>query len=377
MKVIMVGGGTGGHIYPAIAIAEAIQDKILDSQILFIGSEEGLEVDLIPKERFSLVTIKSRGMLRKFSYKAISSPFIAIAGFFQSIGIIRSFKPDVIVATGGFASFPVILAGCFLRVPVVLHEGNVTPGLTTRICKWLASRIIISFEASRKYFMWRKVYVTGCPIRKEIVKTVKGIAIQNMGLRQDQKIILVLGGSQGAKSINKVIVDSLPDLSSLNVQLIHVCGQRDHSWVMGSIKGNYPFYHLVPYMYNIWDGLAAADMVISRAGATIISEILARGLPAILIPFPYSAEGHQDHNAKLLEEAGSAIVINDKELDKDRLVPELKKLLDDKPMLLSMQSASRALGKPDAAKEVVNIITSMLGMDINARKRKSKKNTAS
>ena len=225
MKIIMVGGGTGGHIYPAIAIAEAVQDKILDSQILFVGSEGGIEETLVPEARFSLATIKARGMLRKLSYKSISAPFMAVAGFFDSIKILKSFKPDIIVATGGFVSLPVVLAGSFLRIPVMLHEGNAIPGLSTRICKWFASCITVAYESQRKYFRWKKVYCIGGPVRKEITRSVKGISIQNMGLRQDQKILLVLGGSQGARSINKVVADSLPDLAELNIQVIHEIGR--------------------------------------------------------------------------------------------------------------------------------------------------------
>jgi len=373
MKVLMVGGGTGGHVYPAIAIAEAVQERILDSKILFVGSEEGIEVRIIPRERFSLVTIKSRGMLRKVSFKAISAPFMAIAGFFQSLNIIRSFRPDIIVATGGFVSLPVVVAGFFLRVPIVLHEANVVPGLTTRICKWFASRIIISFESSRKYFRFRKVFCIGVPVRKEIIRSVKGIAIQNLGLRQEQKIVLVLGGSQGAMSINKVVVDSLPELETLNIAMLHVCGERDHSWIIEATKDRYPFYHLFAYMFNIWDGLAAADVAVSRAGAMAISEILARGLPSILVPFPYSSEGHQDHNADVLVKGGAAILIKDRDLNRETLVNGIKQLLNDRQSYLNMQNACRTLSRPDAANEIVGVMTGILGIDLDVRKRKKKK----
>lgn len=372
MKVIMVGGGTGGHVYPAIAIAEAIQDRILDSQILFIGSEGGIEEKIVPEARFSLSTIKARGMLRKISFKAITSPFYAVAGFFDSLKILKNFKPDVIVATGGFVSLPVVLAGSFLRVPVVLHEGNLIPGLSARMIKWFASRINVAYEQQRKYFKWKKTYCVGGPVRKEITRTIKGIAIQNMGLRQDQKIILVLGGSQGARSLNRTMIEALPDLANLNVQVIHVCGERDHDWIKDSVKESYPFYHLISYMYNIWDGLAACDVVVSRAGATAISEIIARRLPSILVPFPYSAEGHQDRNAGLLEKAGASVVIKDGDLNKEVLLREIERILKDRDLYARMSAASAALGKPDAAREFVNIITDLLGIDLYAKKRKKR-----
>ncbi len=372
MKAVMVGGGSGGHVYPAIAIAEAIQDRILDSQILFIGSEGGIEEKIIPEARFSLATIKARGMLRKISLKAITSPFYAVAGFFDSLKILGDFKPDVIVATGGFVSLPVVVAGFFLRIPVILHEGNLIPGLSARICKWFASRVNVSFESQRKYFKRKKTHCVGGPVRKEIIKTIKGVAIQNMGLRQDQKIILALGGSQGARSINRTIVDALPDLANLNVQLIHVCGERDHDWIKDSAGEGRPFYHLISYMYNIWDGLAASDLVVSRAGATAISEIAARRLPAVLVPFPYSAEGHQDRNAEMMEKAGAAVVVKDGEFNKEALLREVKRILMDRDLYAKMSAACASVGKPDAANEFVSIITDLLGIDLYAKKRKKR-----
>jgi len=368
----MVGGGTGGHVYPAIAIAEAIQDKILDSQILFIGSEGGIEEKIVAEARFSLATIKARGMLRKISYKAISSPFLAVVGFFDSLRVLKIFNPDIIVATGGFVSLPVVIAAFYLKVPVILHEGNAIPGLSTRICKWFASCITIAFESQRKYFRWRKVYCIGGPVRREITKAIKGIAIQNMGLRQNQKIVLVLGGSQGARSLNKIMIDVLPDLAKLNIQIIHVCGERDYSWVKEGVKAEQTFYHLFPYMHNIWDGLAACDLVVSRAGATVISEIIARQLPSILIPFPFSAEKHQDLNANILKEAGASVVIKDDDLNKALLLREIDRILNDRELYAGMRAAAATLGKPDAAYEFVNIIANLLGIDLYAYKRRKR-----
>ncbi len=369
----MVGGGTGGHIYPAIAIAEAIQDRMLDSQVLFVGSEGGIEEKIVPEARFSLVTIKARGMLRKLSLKAITSPFYAVAGFFDSLNVIKTFKPDIIVATGGFVSLPVVLAGSFRRIPIILHEGNLIPGLATKICKWFATAVNIGFDSQRKYFKWKKVYCVGGPVRKNIVQAVKSIAIQKMGLRQDQKILLILGGSQGARSINKAVIEALPELAEMNIQVVHVCGERDHGWIKGTVKENYPFYHLISYMYNVWDGLAACDLVVSRAGATAISEIIARGLPSILIPFPFSAEGHQDRNAGLLKDSGAAVIIKDKELNKDILIRNIEKIIKDRELHAKMSSASALLGRPKAAKDFVDIIANIMGIELYVNDKKRKK----
>jgi len=370
MKAILVGGGTGGHVYPAIAVAEAIQDRIIDSQVLFIGSEQGIETRIVPNERFTLATIKARGMLRKLTLRSISAPFIAVRATIEAYGIIKSFKPDVIVATGGFVSLPVVIAGSLQRVPTVLLEPNFVPGITTRICKWFASRVVTAFEGSRKYFRFRKVFCLGIPVRKQITSTVKGIAIQNMGLRQDQKMVLIMGGSQGARSINKSVIEALPELEKMNIQVIHVAGERDFDWVSSETSRAPVFYHLLPYMENMWDGLAGADLVVSRAGAAAISEIIARGLPSILIPFPFSSERHQDFNAKVLSDAGAAALIKDSELDGSTLVSQIKRVLNDRPLYLQMAAASKSLGRPDASREIVTMISNMLGLDFDVRKRK-------
>jgi UDP-N-acetylglucosamine--N-acetylmuramyl-(pentapeptide) pyrophosphoryl-undecaprenol N-acetylglucosamine transferase len=370
MKVLMVGGGTGGHVYPAISIAQAIQDVDINSQILFVGSEGGIETKIVPNERFSLVTIRAKKMLRKLSLSSIMSPAFAVLAIFDSIKVIKSFKPDVIVATGGFVSLPVAIAAVFTRVPVLLYEANVIPGLATRICKWFATRITISFEASRKYFRFRKVYCIGSPVRKEIIKAVKGISIQHMNLRQDKKIILIVGGSQGAKSMNQVVIDSLDEFAKMDVQVVHISGERDYDWVRSMTAVRYPFYFLLPYMHNIWDGLAAADVVVSRAGATAISEILVRAVPSILIPFPFSSERHQDLNASVLGNAGASIILKDNVMNKDTLTAEIKKILNDKELYTRMQASCRMIAHPNAAIEAVNIIFNLLKIDPTAKKKK-------
>lgn len=370
MKVLMVGGGTGGHVYPAIAIAQVLQERDLKCEILFVGSEGGIETKIVPNERFSIVTIRAKRMLRKLSFASIISPLYSILAFFDAIKIIRTFKPQVIVATGGFVSLPVVVAGSFNRVPIVLFDGNILPGLSARICKWFASRILVAFGSSRKHYLFRKVYTIGGPVRKEILKAVKGISIQNLGLRQDKKTVLVIGGSQGARSINNAVVEMLPKINDNDLQLIHISGDRDHETVLNDTQDKFRSYTLLPYMHNIWDGLAAADIVISRAGATAISEIIARGLPSIIIPFPYSANKHQELNAALLGNAGAAVILKDDELSGDRLYKEIMEILSNKDKMTKMQGASITLANTNASVDAVNIIYGLLKIDPFERKKK-------
>lgn len=390
MKAVIVGGGTGGHIYPGIAIAEELQKKSIENRILFIGSEDGLEKEVVSRERFSLKLIKSGKIMRRFSFRLFLVPFFVARGFFQARDILREFKPDIVVSTGGYVSFPVVLAAATLRLPILLHEQNTIPGLTNRICQIFARRITISYNSAVRYFRKKVTVFTGNPVRREVLAAVRSVSRQKLALDQKRKTILIIGGSQGARKINEVAVELLDHFMSEGIQVVHVVGKRDHDWVSSrtanriinieseipSIKGRkkqitiakYKLYHLIPYMYNIWDGLAASDLVISRAGATVIAEITARGLPSIIIPFPYSAEGHQAHNARVLSEAGASIVIDDSKMSSGVLKEAIRSVLDDAGRSKSMSEASKKLSNPHAGERVVDIIyNDVLGIGVLKR----------
>ena len=384
MKIAIVGGGTGGHIYPALALAEELQEKDLDSEILFIGSPEGIENELVSKERFTFETIKSRGMPRKLSLRAISAPFVSIAGFFQARRVLRSFSPRILISTGGYVSLPVAFAAKTLGIPVLIHELNTIPGLSNRISGLFAKKITLSFPEAMRYFPKRKVLLTGTPVRKKIINAINEVSKSRLELDLKRKTILILGGSQGARKINEVIIELLPDLLKENCQIIHITGKNDFEHVISSTKNIaqettdtskvaegkrkkeiikiYKLYRPIPYMYNIWDALASADLVISRAGGSTLAEILARGLPSILIPFPYSSEGHQDKNARSIEGAGAAIVLKNDELSRDSLLCIIRELLADKERLMTIAGAAKGLSSPEASKTIIDSIYEILDL---------------
>ncbi len=262
--------------------------------------------------------------------------------FFESMNILRSFRPNILVVTGGYVSFPVIAAAVLLKIPYLLHEENVLPGFTNKFWANYAKVVTLSFPETVKYL---KGSVTGNPLRKRILSIVhKG------GKRKNA---LILGGSQGALSINKAIAGNLEELKEFEVT--HIIGRRDFDCILGGIDLSfYPFYRPVAYMYNIEEALASADLVVSRAGATAISEILSAGLPSILVPFPYSAEGHQDKNAAVLGEAGAARILADSGLG--NLANEIKSILRDDALLMKMKRAAEGLSNKDAAKKIVDLI---------------------
>ncbi len=351
MRIALVSGGTGGHIYPGIAVADELKKKFPGAEIVFLGSREGLESDLVPKAGYRIELIRARALLRKLSYKAVSAPFVSLIGLFQSYLALRRFRPQALLSTGGYASLPVVLAAKLLGVPIYLHEQNVLPGFTNRFYARWAKEVFLSFEGSKKYLPGT---VTGDPVRREIVEADREAARRKFGDEAGDKVVFVMGGSQGARSINLAVVAALPKLAG-PVRIVHVVGKRDAALVDAALGGaQYPFYRRADYLYNIGEMLAAADLVISRAGATAIAEFTCRGLPMVLVPFPYSAEGHQDLNARTVAEAGAAVVVSDGEFTPGKFL-ELAAGRD--LNLAKMAAASQRLGRPDAAAGIVERMT--------------------
>jgi UDP-N-acetylglucosamine--N-acetylmuramyl-(pentapeptide) pyrophosphoryl-undecaprenol N-acetylglucosamine transferase len=362
MKIVIVSGGTGGHIYPGIAIADEITSSHPAAEILFLGGREGLEGDVVPKAGYRIKLIWARALLRKLSYKAVSAPFVSLVGFFQALNILRKFAPQALLSTGGYASLPVVLAARLLRVPIYIHEQNVLPGVTNRLLARWAKEIFLSFEQSHDYL---KGTVTGNPVRREIMAADREKSRHNLGYGPQDTVVFIMGGSQGARSINQTVIASLPRLASAagRIKLIHVVGNRDAGLVDSALRpGQYPFYRKVNYLYNVAEMLAAADLAVSRAGATAIAEFTCRGLPMVLVPFPYSAEGHQDLNARVVAAAGAGIFVANSEFTPERFIS----LISDKGLDLSgMRRAAKLIGRPDAAARIVERIyshTKMIGM---------------
>ena len=351
MKIVIVSGGTGGHIYPGIAIAQEIKKRDPQSSILFLGSREGLENKIIPKEGYSLKLIKARALLRKFSYKALTAPFISAIGFFQSLWLLKRFSPNFLISTGGYVSLPAVTAAKLLRVPIILHEQNALPGAVNRICSFFANKIFLYFPESKKYI---KGEVVGNPVRKEIIEANKATAQEKFGLNPKMRIVLVMGGSQGAKQLNEIVVSSLDKVPS-DIFILHIIGDRDFGWAQRYLEGKQlKNYRALPYLYaEMAHTLAAADLVVSRAGATAIAEFTIWGLPMILVPFPFAAENHQQLNAEAVAQNGAAIIIKEKDLTPQKFISLITNSAIDYD---KMKKASLELAKPKAAERIVDYI---------------------
>ncbi|MFA6548629.1 MAG: undecaprenyldiphospho-muramoylpentapeptide beta-N-acetylglucosaminyltransferase [Candidatus Margulisiibacteriota bacterium] len=346
MRIAIAAGGTGGHIYPGIAVAQEIKSKDPSAVILFVGSREGLEKDLVPHAGFNIKLIWARALLRKLSYKAVSAPFISAVGFFQSLKVLKDFSPSVVFSTGGYVSLPVVLAAKVLGIPILLHEQNILPGVVNRFCARFARQVFLTFEDSLKLMAGE---VVGNPVRQEIISVDRSSARQQLGLREDQKMVLVMGGSQGSRHINQAVWEAATELPE-GVCVHHIIGSRDYGHL--AVKES-DRYHPLDYVYAVAPLLAAADLVVSRAGATAMAEFLVRHLPMILIPFPYSAEDHQRLNARFANKSGAAIVIEDVDFNAGAFI----RLLENTGLnYAKMQTAAAALAKPAAGKIITDYI---------------------
>lgn len=364
MRVIVSGGGTGGHIYPGVAIAKKIKEKHNDVEILFVGSENGLEGKLVPKEGFKIKLIQVEGLNKKVSAKTFSAVKKVFKGYSQASKIIKEFKPDVVVGTGGYVCGPVVLAASLKGIPTIIHEQNAIPGMTNKILSKFVKRIAITFKESKNYFPEKKVVYTGNPIRNQILKANRDVAREKLGFSKDKMLILAVGGSRGAKNLNNAVVNAIPEIKKNGYGLLFITGEGGYENIKDEVSARgYDLgedIKILPYLYEMENALAACDIIISRAGATILCEVTALSIPAILIPSPYVANNHQELNANALENKGAAIKIHEKDLDSGILSKELFSLASSKESLENMKKASKSMGITDASDKIYNIIMEMI-----------------
>ena len=368
MNVIFTCGGTGGHINPAIAVANSWRERHPDSKILFIGGKGNMEEQLVPKAGYELRVMHAFGLERSLSLSAWKNNWYAIKSVFEGISkckkIIKEFKADVVVGTGGYASFPALLAAKMLKVPTCVHEANAMPGLTTRLVADWVDKVLVCFPESARYYRRKeKVEVVGMPVRREFIYTKKADARFELSL--DEKPVVVSAfGSQGAKAMNEVTAQlfALEKKENFPFRHIHAVGSFGWEWMPEQVKSfgidleNTPEITMQEYIYNMPTVMAAADIIISRAGASSCSEIAASGTPCILIPSPNVTDNHQEKNARALESQGAAVVLTEKECTPKRLFAEIKALLADKERYAKMSRALYAIAVPDSAERLCAVM---------------------
>ena len=367
MKIIFTCGGTGGHINPAIAVAKLCQERIRGCEILFIGAEDGMEKDLVPREGYKLETLKISNFQRKLTPAAIwhnvTTAFHLAESMRKAKKIIEKFKPDVIVGTGGYASYPALKMGAKLKVPTAVHEANAVPGLTTKMAAKHANRIMVSFEDSRNYYPDPdQVEVVGMPVRGEFFYTKKEQARKELGL-DDKPLIVSAWGSLGAREMNKKIARFMVREAEEDLfHHVHATGSFGWRWMPEYVKEQglelteHPQIDMREYIYNMPQLMAAADLVICRAGAATISEVCASGTPCIMIPSPNVTNNHQEKNARVLEKHGAAMVIREADCDGDMLYDTVKQLLSQKEKLREMGLCAAKMSVVDSAEQIYEVI---------------------
>jgi len=351
MRIIIAGGGTGGHVFPAISIAEEISCRNHKDEILFVGTERGLENELLLKKNYKIEHISSKGFVGRGLFKTVGAFFYAFKGLFDSISIIRSFKPDVVLGVGGYVSGPLVLAAVLLRIPTAICEQNTVPGVTNRILGRIVNKIFTSFDSSILYFPSKKIVITGNPVRKEILNSTKNT---------ESLSALVFGGSQGAHSLNRSVPKAFSRIENKNIFVIHQTGKKDYNYVKDLYSDNGINAQVLTFIDDMADAYGKSDLVIGRAGAGTIAEITLLGKPSILVPFPYAAHNHQLENAKILESAEAAVLIEDKDATPENLALILTKLLDEDKLNM-MAANAKKLGKPEAAKDIVDELYKLAG----------------
>lgn len=362
MKMIVTGGGTGGHIYPGISIAKAFQKKESDNEIVFVGTNRGMEAEIVPKEGFQFYALKVKGIQRKICLENIYALLLFFASLIDSYKVIKKIKPDLVIGTGGYVSGSVALVSSLMGIPTYLHEQNAIPGITNQFLSLTCRRVFLSFPET-KYHFWRKnkTIHLGNPVRKEVWEGNKHELIQGTNLVEDKKTILVFGGSKGASAINQTFLNCLEFINEGvwdHWQVLMIAGKDDYFSVKEKIdhSRHKNVIHVLSYLYRMGNAYDLANLAICRAGATTVAELTAKGLPSILIPYPYATGNHQFYNARFLEKNHAAILIPESELSEQKLAGELSRLLDNQEEIDRLASNSRNMGNRNADEAIIETI---------------------
>ncbi len=357
-KVVIAGGGTGGHLYPGVALAKALMRHDVDIEISFVGTRQGIEAKFLPREGFKLKTILSAGLLGKKRLNRWMSWVKLPVGTAQSMCFLISKRPDLVVGVGGYVSGPLVLSAWILRVPILIHEQNSFPGLTNTWLGKIANKVAVSFKDSAKFFPRDKVEVTGNMIRDEFCQPREEFPKDPQGPFR----VLVLGGSQGAHSINVAMVEALESLVSKreNIHITHQTGEKDHEMVKSKYEGSGFSHDVRPFIDDVAEQYRKASLVISRAGATTLAEVTACGKVSVLIPYPHAAHNHQEKNAQVLNAANAGELVLDNELSGERITQSILRAMEDPERLQEMEENSYQLGDRDATEKVRKICMDLL-----------------
>lgn len=357
MRVLIAGGGTGGHLFPGIALAEEVTTRHPQNDVVFVGTRRGLEARVVPAAGFKLETITSRGLKGMSPVNLLLGVLALPLSFLESLYLLFKYKPDVVVGVGGYSSGPVVMAAWMLGIPTAVQEQNALPGATNKLLGKFVKAVFLAFDEARRFFPEKKIHVIGNPIRRKLLDNYLRSSIAH-----DKFTILVFGGSLGAKGLNSRVLDALKHLEDLKPELkfIHQTGKADLDTVRaGYAEKNYDA-EVVEFIDDMSGAYAKSELVICRAGATTLAELTVCKKAAILVPFPFATDDHQAVNAGALVNAGAAVMFREAELDGAKLAAEIRALKADGERRKKMEKAAGMLGRPEAAREIADVCMEMM-----------------
>ncbi|MDT8308571.1 MAG: undecaprenyldiphospho-muramoylpentapeptide beta-N-acetylglucosaminyltransferase [Bacteroidales bacterium] len=359
--IVITGGGTGGHIFPALSIAHALKAIDPDIRILFIGAKGKMEMERVPEAGYNIVALPISGMEGRYSLKNLLLPFKLLVSIIKARTILKAFQPSVVVGVGGYASAPALFTAAMMRIKTVIQEQNAFPGKTNRWLAKNAALICVANDGMEQFFPGKKIVVTGNPVRKNVIDIIgkREEAMAYFGLHTERKTILVIGGSQGALSINKLLLSKVHELTREGLQLIWQTGQHLSEEIKEwNSKTDNKAVSIHPFIHRMDLAYAAADLIVSRAGAIAIAEATATGIPAIYVPFPFAADDHQTKNAETMRDIGAAIVIRDSEIN-NQLIPTIVNMINDKHLLTTMHKNALKNAKDNADMSIAHEIANL------------------
>ena len=358
INIIISGGGTGGHIYPAIAIANELKLRYPEAKFLFVGAKDKMEMEKVPQAGFEIKGLWISGIQRKLTLKNLSFPFKLISSLWKASRIIRKFKPTIAIGTGGFASGPTLMVANRKGIPTLIQEQNSFPGKTNKILSKSVTKICVAYDGLERFFPKEKIVFTGNPTRKEMVE-IEGKEKEGFefyGFDSERPVILIIGGSLGARTLNESVVDHLDELAFDNVQVLWQCGKLYHEQLLEKLSGKeMGAVKMVQFIERMDLAYAIADVVISRAGAISVSELCLVKKPTILVPSPNVSEDHQTKNAMALVEKNAAILVKDVDAKAELLVEAIR-LIGDAQQKAELIKNIETLGRPNATSEIVNVL---------------------
>lgn len=362
MKIVVSGGGTGGHIYPALALIREIQKENKNAEFLYIGTTNGLESKIVPRENIAFKSIHITGFKRKLSFENVKTVFRFLKGVNDSKRILKEFKPDIVIGTGGYVCGPVVYAAAKLHIPTIIHEQNSVPGLTNKFLSRYVNKIAICFEEAKEYFPADKVVFTGNPRASEVIGKDGIQGRLSAGLSTTKPAVLIFGGSRGARPINEAVIKSLSEFADKSYQVLYITGDVHYEEVKKEVElvGSPKNVVIKPFIHNMPEILAGIDLVVSRAGATTLAEITSLGIPSILVPSPYVTNNHQEKNARSLSDNGAAELLLEKDLNSKSLVNHIDQILLNNDSLKEMKVNAKKIGVPDSASRLYQLMKQLV-----------------